>query len=183
MKGMVFTELLAMADDAFGEAAVDEVIAATDLPTQGAYTAVGFYPAEELLALVKGFSAHSGISPHELQRRFGHWMMNVFRDRYPGMFAARGGGLDMLSSIEDDIHVEVRKLYPDANLPSFETRRLGPDALDLTYRSRRPMADFCQGLIEACLAHFGETGTIARTDLSRGEDNVTEFRIRLDTGT
>lgn len=61
MKGVIFVELLAMAEDAFGEDAVDRVIDDTALPSGGAYTAVGNYPCEELIALVRGFSAHSGI--------------------------------------------------------------------------------------------------------------------------
>jgi hypothetical protein len=179
MKGIVFVELLAMAEDAFGEAAVDRVIETADLPSGGAYTSVGNYPCDELMALVKGFSDHSGIPGAELQRLFGHWMMKIFGTHYPQFFVGRGGSLDMLEAIEGDIHVEVRKLYPDADLPSFQTTRPGDGALDMTYVSPRPLADFCQGLVEASVTHFGETAGIERTDRNADGLTISDFRIRL----
>jgi hypothetical protein len=178
MKGIVFTELLAMAEDAFGEDAVDRVIEDTDLPSGGAYTAVGNYPCAELLALVSGFAALQGTSPEALQRLFGHWMMQSFARHYPQFFEGRNGSLDMLEAIENDIHVEVRKLYPDADLPRFDTQREDHDNLHMVYRSPRPLADFCHGLIEACSEHFGETAQIARQDGTEPGLTVASFRIR-----
>lgn len=180
MKGIIFTELLAMAEESFGEEAVDEVIEASDLPSGGAYTAVGNYPCEELFTLIGGFSAHSGMSEDGLQRVFGNWMMQTFSRHYPQFFEGRACSLDMLEAIEDDIHVEVRKLYPDADLPSFESRRDGPNSLDMIYRSPRPLADFCHGLIESCADHFGETARIYRSDGS--EDGQTVATFRVETG-
>lgn len=182
MKGIVFVELLAMAEDTFGEEAVDRVIAEATLPSGGAYTAVGSYSCDELISLVGGFSAHSGIPGPELQRLFGHWMMQSFGRHYPGFFADKTTGLEMLESIEDEIHVEVRKLYPDAELPSFDAVRHGADVMDLTYRSPRPLADFCQGLIEACIAKYGETAHITRVDRDAGDMTEADFHIRTGPG-
>lgn len=180
MKGIVFVELLAMAEDTFGEEVVDRVIDAAALASGGAFTSVGNYPCEELMTLIRGFSTHSGIPGAELQRLFGHWMMQSFDRHYPQFFSGRGGSLDMLEAIEGEIHVEVRKLYPDADLPSFDTTRHGPGLLDMTYRSPRPLADFCQGLIEACTERFGETARISRTDLGAEGQTVAAFQIRTD---
>ncbi len=179
MKGVIFVELLAMAEDAFGEAVVDRVIEAARLPSGAAYTRTGNYPCEELLTLVRAFAALDGSSEDALQRSFGHWTMRSFERHYPRFFSGHAGSLDMLSGIEDDIHAEVRKLYPDADLPSFETVRHGPDALDMTYRSPRPLAAFCHGLIEACVEHFGERARIERRD--PGVENRTEARFSIRT--
>ncbi|WP_246086166.1 heme NO-binding domain-containing protein [Roseinatronobacter monicus] len=175
----MFTELLAMAEDSFGEEAVDRVIEALDLPSGGAYTSVGNYPCEELFNLIGGFSANSGLSAAALQRLFGHWMMQSFARHYPQFFEGREGSLDMLEAIEDDIHVEVRKLYPDADLPTFNTRRDGPGRLDMTYRSPRALAEFCHGLIESCTDHFGESACVSRRDRSEDGRTVATFRIHI----
>lgn len=180
MKGVIFTELLAMAEETFGEAVVDQVIDASDLPSGGAYTTVGNYPCAELVTLVGGFARHGDTSVEALQRVFGHWMMDSFARHYPQFFVGRTCSLDMLEAIENDIHVEVRKLYPDAELPRFRTRRDGPNSLEMIYRSPRPLADFCHGLIEACADHFGETARIARQDGS--QDGMTVATFRIDTG-
>lgn len=179
MKGIVFVELLAMAEETFGEDVVDRVVEAAALPSGGAFTTVGNYPCEELMTLIHGFSAHSGIPGAELQRLFGHWMMQTFDRHYPQFFTGRTGSLDMLEAIEGDIHVEVRKLYPEADLPSFHAVRPGPGALDLTYTSPRPLADFCQGLVEASVKQFGETADIQRHDRNADGLTVSDFKIRL----
>jgi len=178
MKGVVFVELLAMADKAVGEEAVDRVVARCPLSTGGAYTAVGTYPASELHQLVQGFSKATGAPEAALQRQFGHWMLTRFSEDYPAFFQAQPDAFTMLESVEGEVHTEVRKLYPDADLPRFETERLPGDALRMTYISPRRLADFCHGLIEACLDHYGETAHIERTDRSSGALGIVDFVIR-----
>lgn len=179
MKGIVFVELLAMAEDAFGEEVVDSIIDSTDLPSGGAYTAVGDYSCDELMLLVGGFSQHSGIAATELQRMFGHWLMKSFVTHYPQFFENRKDSLEMLEAVENDIHVEVRKLYPNADLPTFDTEREEEGSLKLTYRSPRPLADFCQGLIEACVSQFGQTADIHRQDRLNEPLTTADFRIQI----
>ena len=52
MKGLVFTELLEMAETVLSEDEIDEIIDAADLPSGGTYTRGGTYPSEELLTLI-----------------------------------------------------------------------------------------------------------------------------------
>lgn len=180
MKGMVFVELLSMAEEAFGEEVVDGVIELANLPSGGAYTSVGNYPCEELMSLVQGFSTHSGIPGVELQRLFGHWMMKSFVKHYPDFFVGRRGSLDMLAAVENEIHVEVRKLYPEADLPKFDIVQPTQNAMQMTYRSPRPLGDFCFGLIEGCVTHFGENAQIERQDHSKTGETEVDFRIKIE---
>ena len=177
MKGIIFTQLVAMAEDSGGKEAVDRVIAASDLPTGGAYTSVGNYCCEEPFGLIGGLSEHSGLPAATLQRLFGHWLMHSFARRSPSFFEARAGNLDTLEAIEDDIHAELRKAYPDAELPLAETRRDGADDFDLIYCSPRPLADFCHGLIDRRAAYFGEKACIARGDASSDGQTVATLRV------
>jgi hypothetical protein len=179
MKGIVFVELLAMAEDMLGEDVVDAVIAAADLPSGGAYTSVGQYPCAELVSIVEGLSRVSDVPPEELQRLFGHWMMKSFATHYGPLFQHHAGALDMLESIEGEIHVEVLKLYPDAELPNFDTERSGPDALQMVYRSPRGLTHFCHGLIEGCLAHYDTEAEIAASDRSVPGMTMTAFDIKV----
>jgi hypothetical protein len=64
--------------------------------------------------------------------------------------------------------VEVRKLYPDAELPQFEVRRFGADCLEMIYRSTRPFADLAAGLIAGCVSHFQEEIAVERHLLTDG---------------
>ena len=59
-----------------------------------------------------------------------------------------------------------------------EACSLPGDALRMTYISPRRLADFCHGLIEASLDHYGETAHIERTDRSSGALGIVDFVIR-----
>ncbi len=178
MKGVVFVELLAMADSVVGEEAVDKVVARCPLSTKGAYTAVGTYPAEELTHLVGGFSEASGASIDVLQKRFGHWMLAHFVETSPELFKARADVFSMLEAIDGEVHAEVRKLYPDAELPHFETERVGDDTLRMIYSSPRRLMAFCHGLIEACVEYYGEPASVTFVDRSTPSLGIADFTIR-----
>lgn len=178
MRGTIFVELIKMAEDAFGEDVVDAVLEKTDLENDGAFTTVGNYPCSELIKIVMAFSAHSNISPEVLQRKFGHWMINHFNETFPAFFEGKADSFAMLEAVDSEIHVEVAKLYPDAELPVFATQRLAPDHLIMTYSSPRPLVEFCQGMIEACLERFGQSADIQRTAVP-SPSNATRFDIRL----
>lgn len=178
MKGVVFVELLNMAEQTFGEDVVDDVIEAADLENGGIYTAVGNYPCSELMKIVEGFSAYSGLGPDVLQRKFGHWMMDFFRRTYPDFFTGKTTSFEMLEAVDQEIHVEVLKLYPDAELPRFETERTGERQLEMVYTSPRPLISFCHGLIEACVDNFDETAEIAIAATPE-QNNSTTFRIDI----
>jgi Haem-NO-binding len=179
VKGMVFVELLEMAESILGEDAVDEVLSKTELASGGAYTAVGNYSCTELMTLVKALSDYSGAKEPDLQRAFGRWMHERFVKFYPGFFTDKPDALSMFEAIEGEVHVEVRKLYPDVELPRFDTVRPAPGELKMTYTSPRPLTDFCHGLIEACVDHYGATAEIERRDIPVPGASSAEFTVRM----
>jgi hypothetical protein len=178
MKGTIFVELVKMAEGAFGEDVVDDVLSKADLENDGAFTAVGNYPCSELVKIVVAFSEHSGISAEKLQRMFGHWMMDHFVENYEEFFAGKTDSFSLLEAVDGEIHVEVKKLYPEAELPVFSTERLGEDQLKLTYSSPRPLVEFCHGMVEACLARYNQEADIGRCPVPH-QANATTFDIQL----
>lgn len=178
MRGTIFVELIKMAEETFGEDAVDEVLDSANLENDGAFTAVGNYSCSELVKIVMALSAHSKIDPATLQRKFGHWMINHFVENFPNFFEGKSDSFEMLEAVDGEIHVEVAKLYPDAELPVFDTERVAPDHLTMTYSSPRPLGEFCHGMIEACLEKFGQTADISHSALA-DQPNAIKFDIRL----
>ena len=79
---------------------------------------------------------------------------------------------DILSTLDDKIHPEVLKLYPDAELPRFELEKQEENELVLIYRSSRKMSDFAEGLIEACMNHFNEEGKVQSVQLDQNGEIV-----------
>ena len=114
----------------------------------------------------------------ELVQNYGKHLFQRFQVLYPEFFEGIDSALDLLPLVESYIHVEVRKLYPDAKLPTFDCIRTD-DALELTYRSERPFADLAEGLIRACAETYHDTLQVQRIDL--GDGTGTSARFVLST--
>lgn len=165
MKGLVFTELLEMVEARFGYELVDQLLIESDLPSGGIYTAVGTYDHREMVTLLNGLSQHTQTPVATLLREYGQYMFGTFTRSYSPFMAHAHSAFGLLVSIQHHIHVEVRKLYPDAELPRFTIEKSTPDHLVMRYESERKMADFAHGLIEGCLAYYGEKASISQTEL------------------
>lgn len=176
MKGVVFTELMDMIDQVFGEKIMDDVLDDCHLASGGAYTAAGFYDYRELLEVVGVLSHKTGIPVEDLIYKYGYYLFGRFSEMMPQFFQIPKDAFDFLELLDRHIHVEVRKLYPDAELPHFTAVRSG-DRMILTYQSKRPLADFASGLIGGCVKHFGGGIGIQAQDRNTGTYFIRDFTL------
>jgi hypothetical protein len=177
MKGVVFTEFLEMIENKFSPELADRIIDQADLPSGGVYTAVGTYHHGEMIELVSHLGKETGLAPAELMNAFGMHLFQRFHTMFPVYFEEVSSSFEFLQRIEGYIHVEVRKLYPEAELPSFDCEMPQPGSLRLTYRSARPFATLAEGLIRGCVAHYGEAVDIEVEDLSHGAGTAAQFLL------
>lgn len=177
MKGIVFTEFMDMVEQNWGMDMVDDLIDTTQPESQGAYTSVGTYHLAELLAYVTELSRRTDTGIDVLVKAFGIHLAQSFVRKFPAFFARANCSFDVLREVDRHIHVEVRKLYPDAELPVFYYRDLSSSRLELIYESSRNLPDLAHGLIEGCAAHFGEVIQIER--LSRTQAGVPQTVFTL----
>lgn len=180
MKGMVFTEFLEMVEEKFGYDVTDDIIEASKdaLSTGGAYTSVGTYPHSEMITLVKNLSTATKIPVSKLVHVFGEHLLHQFAKHYAIFFEAVDNTFDFLKSIDNHIHVEVLKLYPDAELPRFNCFHPNNEQNKLTmiYTSERAMSDLASGLIEGAINYYNETITYEKTIV---EDNGKKVQFDL----
>jgi len=176
MKGIVFTEFLELVEDKFGLEMVDQLIQESDLESKGIYTAVGTYEFGEMLSLVSNLSKNTAITVDELLCVYGEHFFDVLKRDYPQFIALYNDPLEMLSSIENHIHVEVRKIYPDAELPTFEIIEKKENSLIMIYRSSRALHQFGLGLMRKTFLHFDEKGVIETENIA---DDGTEVKFNI----
>lgn len=177
MKGIVFTEFLELVEDKFGLEMVDNIIANSNLESNGVYTAVGTYSFSEMLQLLQNLSNNTGISIDNLLLVYAEHFFGVIEDSYPGLLATYKDAIEMLSSIENHIHVEVKKIYPDAELPKFEVVEKTDKSLTMIYKSSRAMHHFGLGLMNKTFEHFNQTATIV---LEKIKDDGTEVKFIIN---
>lgn len=165
MKGIVFTEFIEMAEGQFGWETMEDVIDQAELPSGGAYTTVGTYAHQEMVTLATLLSKKVGLTVPELLIAYGKHLFHRFYALYPHFYINNSDAFSFLEKVDEYIHVEVRKLYPDAELPVFRYERPFPHQLIMAYQSERPFADFAQGLLLECIVHFDEPIHLARENL------------------
>ncbi|MBT8316504.1 MAG: heme NO-binding domain-containing protein [Lutibacter sp.] len=160
MKGIVFTEFLELVEEKFGFETVDEIIEKSDLKSNGVYTSIGTYDFSEMLQLVQHLSAKTTISIDQLLLVYGEHFFSVLETNYPSFFKLYTDPIEMLASIENHIHVEVIKIYPEAELPTFEVVERAENSLIMIYKSSRSMHHFGLGLMNKTFEHFNSKATI-----------------------
>ncbi len=178
MKGIVFTEFFEMVEQQGGLDEVDALLEGGGLATGGAYTSVGTYDFRELLSLVERLGERSGVPVPLLIQSFGEHLFGRFRLKFPEFFEGVEDAPTFLAGVEDTIHTAVRKLYPDAELPTFDVKLLPCGGVEMLYASPRPFADFAEGLIKGCLRHFGDTRSVQREALPAGSSSTCRFIVR-----
>lgn len=168
MKGIVFTEFIEMVEKKFGDELADQLIEENDLPSQGIYTSVGTYDYSEMVTLLTDLNQRTKIPIPKLLYTFGEYLFQTFLSAYGHFFKHVPDAFTFFESIDNHIHVEVLKLYPEAQLPKFSTQRVNEKSMEMIYESNRRMGDFAHGLIDATLAHFKEEATVEQ---AKTEDN------------
>ncbi len=179
MKGVVFTEFLDFVSKRYSADTADDIIDASKLPSGGAYTAVGTYSHAEMAALCSALTERTGEPVADLLRGFGTHLSATFARGFPAFFSRSGHFFDFLESLEAFIHVEVRKLYPDAELPTFKVEQRAPTRLVMEYRSPRRMADLAEGLILGTARHFGVEARVQAMPVEGSGGEVVRFVVDL----
>ena len=178
MKGIVFTEFLDLVETKFGLEMVDTILNESELPSNGVYTAVGTYSFTEMVSLLTNLSNETGLVIDDLLLVYGEHFFTVVEKSYPSFLMQYTDPIEMLSSIENHIHVEVRKIYPDAELPTFSVEEKTPDSLVMIYKSSRAMHAFGRGLMNKTFEFFNTKATILVEKLN---ENGTEVKFSIAT--
>lgn len=174
MKGIVFTEFLDLVEDKFGIEMVDSIIEASELESEGVYTSIGTYNFSEMLSLLSNLSERTNITIDDLLLVYGEHFFSVIERSYIGLVDTYKDPIEMLASIENHIHVEVRKIYPEAELPTFIVEEKSKDLLIMVYKSSRAMYYFGLGLMNRTFKHFNTTAEIT---LEKIAEDGTEVRF------
>jgi len=169
---MVFTEFIEFVEDSFGFDVAQEMIDGADLPNEGVYTGVGTYNSDELVSMVVELSELTGIEVPELLTAYGKHLFFRFAQLYPHFFHDGVNIFDFINQIDNYIHIEVQKLYPDAELPSVATVKREADSIEIVYSSKRKFGDFAHGLLLGAIAFFNEEMTIERENLTEDGSKI-----------
>lgn len=176
MLGLIFTELVEMVEARFSPELADELLDEAGFAHGGAYTAVGYYDHTEILTLVQLLAQKTNIPITELIQEFGCYLFESFTRSHSRLLANKHSLLNLLATLESEIHKEVRKLYSEARLPSFRVLNQFENGIDLEYRSERHLETLAIGLITGAARFYGHDHI--RIDTEPAAD-ATIIRVRI----
>jgi hypothetical protein len=179
MKGIIFTEFLEMVESRFGLEVVDSIIDNSDLPSEGIYTSVGTYDFNEMISLITNLSDEVKAPVDDLIYAFGLYLFSSLLRAHPEVVESYKSPLGLLYSIEDHIHVHVKKLYPDSELPTFKILEKTDSSLSMIYSSSRGLYRLAHGLMEKTFEHFNGSAQITY-ELLKEDGTEVKFDIIQD---
>ncbi|MCB0761242.1 MAG: heme NO-binding domain-containing protein [Flavobacteriales bacterium] len=178
MKGVVITQFLEMVEERYGMDVADQLLQSDGLSTHGVFTSVGTYPHTDAVLLMSTLARRRNTALGAILQEYGEYLFGYFTTQYPVFFNENASFFDFLLSVEEVIHPEVLKLYPDAQLPRFQSELINEQTMRMVYLSDRCMGPFAHGLILGCAVYFNVGVRIASRDLDNGRK--VEFIIQLD---
>ena len=127
MKGTIFNYLEEFVSKNHGKNTWSSLVKNTKLETESAvFIGSGNYPDNDLFALAQTASEMLKAPIDSILHNFGYFVLEKFSEDFPVFFQRTSSAKDFLSSIHCVIHVEVKKLYPDADTPDFEYEDRSP---------------------------------------------------------
>lgn len=173
----MFVEFGTFVEQNYGLDVADRVLAKCEsqLSTGGAYTSVGNYPHTEMLTLAVALCEDTGTDLGAMLHDFAGHVLGAFLRMHPEFFKT-ASLVTFLESLENKIHKEVRKIYPDANPPNVSVERTDNGGVEVFYKSHRPLAPLAHALLDHSIAHFQEKMNIEV--ISQSADNR-EVHLRM----
>ncbi|MEM7140827.1 MAG: heme NO-binding domain-containing protein [Actinomycetota bacterium] len=175
MKGVIFNVVEEVVTELYDEDTWDALLESAGV--DGAYAALGNYPDEELIGIVVAGVEATGIEADTLVRVIGQHALKGLIERMPDSVEGAEDTFTFLRRVNDIIHPEVLKLYPQATPPAF-TFHDHAEGMVVHYRSGRNLPALAAGLIEGCADVFDQDVAVEILDDEVGPD-TTALLVRV----
>lgn len=154
VKGVIFNILEGFVTETWGEEVYDEILRSCPLHTKTAFIGPGTYPDTDLMTIVARTVDRLGVTVPEALHAFGRYAFPHLARRVTPIIAGFDHPKPFLMALDSVIHVEVRKLWRDAETPRLTYTDTGAASLVLHYASKRQLCPLVGGLLEGLADHF-----------------------------
>lgn len=177
MKGIIFTELIEMMEDLMGLEFTNKVIEDARLENEGAYTAIGTYPPQDMFKIMASLSMHAGNTPESLMKSYGEYLFYRIIETHKKELTECCDTFSFLQKLNNIVKMEVLKLNPKATIPSIKAKLLDKSSMEVLYKSDQQMADLIHGIMSESAKHFRETINIQQ-ELLGGNGSRVKFLLK-----
>lgn len=179
MKGIVFNILEDFICQNWGDEKYEEILALCPLKTKEPFVGPGSYPDSDLTLIAAKAAEVLGVPLNQALRSFGEFAFMKFSLKFPQFTRDAQSARDFLLTVDSVIHVEVKKLYPDAETPRFSYQDLSENQLIIVYQSRRKLCALMEGLINGVAEHYKTRIDHRQRKCVCDGDSVCEFDLQF----
>lgn len=177
MKGVLFNIVEDVVTEAMSADAWDDII--DHAGVHGAYTSLGNYDDSDLFSIVDAAADAADLNAADTLRLTGRVGFAHLVKRAPHLLDGLHDWKSVLTSLDDIIHPEVRKIYPDAQVPGFATEHID-DGLRITYTSQRGLCALADGLMVGAGLWFETTLTVTHESCVHDGDAACTMRVTAE---
>jgi len=175
MKGTVVSSWVQSCRNLFGDEMVNNALKAHQLPIDRVFTPLEDVADDVAKGIVDYIGKALGKDHKEMWGTMGQQNIKTFSNNYPGFFR-HDSAYQFLKSM-NDVHVIVMKRFKGATPPALDVSPIGSHEILFTYRSKRGMEDYLQGLIKGVAEFFKEKILV---EVVGEAQNETQFKLTFE---
>lgn len=154
MKGTVVSSWITSCKELYGNAPVEQVLKSYQFPIDKIFTPLEDVEDRVAIGLIDDIGKVVGKSHSEIWITMGKENIKTFSKNYPGFFR-HDSAYQFLRSM-NDVHIIVMKRMKGAVPPILDMNPVNSLQATFTYRSKRGMGDYLEGLIYGVATYFKE---------------------------
>ena len=171
MQGSIYTAFSDMIIEKMGMEQWNELLEKTEPASKGIYTGGEQYQDSELVNMVVVLSEKTGVAVEKLVEAFGLFLFEKLYRSSPVDVSKIHSLREFLLAIDQVIHVEVKRIHPQAYLPKFDYEEGDNGELVMYYQSKRKLCHASIGLIHGAAKKFNECISIEHAEcMHKGAD-------------
>lgn len=179
MKGIMFNYLEDFVTENYGVDAWEDLLTVCPMKSDKIFVGPNSYPDADFVSIIQTVCAKLKQEKKPLLYNFGYYLFGRLSEDFPDFVTPYDDPIPFLKSIDSVIHVEVRKCFDGANPPSFEYKDLGPDSLQLIYKSKRNMCELLEGIIDGVAEKFDREVEANQTSCVLHGDDSCSFDLKF----
>lgn len=155
MKGTVVSTWVQTSRRLYGSDLVNNVLVSKGLSSDKIFSPFEDIDDKLAINIVETIASKANINVSDMWKRLGEENIKTFSESYPGFFRHETA-YQFLKSM-NDVHAIVVKRLPGSRPPVLDMEAISSTEAFFTYRSKRGLMDYFQGIIVGVATYFNET--------------------------
>lgn len=178
MKGIIFNVLEEYINVHLGADVYEDIL--DELNLDGVYVGPGTYSNDDFLKIVTLASEKAKMDLNIVVKDFGTFTFNVLHQKFPIFMEPYSKAKDFILTIHGVIHVEVKKLYQDSELPDLFYEDISKNELKIDYHSPKKLCLFMEGLLDGVKVLYDEDFTYEQEQCCHKDNDFCRFKLKFN---